>query len=182
MNKTATALLFILLLLTPRPGRAGTGDIWLQLSVRQSFFSGTLWDYIPSNQKERTQNGGTGLHFRGAIEIFQGITFGLSFEYLPLAEVNVMTGAFTIPITAQAMPLLFSYRQYSGPIYILAEAGVCFWNGDKGGLDKAVAVGGGYTRPLTHWLNLEFSVRLLAVFSDTLITPVTLSAGVSFVL
>jgi len=179
MKRITTAML---ILLTCTPLGAGTGNIWIHLSGAHTFYTGELWDYIPSSNRTKTSSGGSGFGLRVALEFFQGITIGLSFSHLQIEETTVQTGLFNIPITAQAMPIMISYQQFSGPLFMTAEAGVCAWNGDKGGIDKAVAFGGGYSMPIKSWLSMDATLRFLIIFSNKLITPLTLSLGLSCIL
>lgn len=172
----------VLALLLPFALAAKTGDIWLQMNMANNIYGGELWQYVPANYTTEKSGGGTGMQFRSAIEVVEGVTVGLSLEYHQIQDRNVQIGAFNVPLTAQAMPVLVSYQQYSGQLFVLFEAGACIWNGDKGGIDPSAAFGGGYTMPLAHWLNLNITARALAIFSDRLILPVSLAAGISFIL
>ena len=177
-----TALVLLILLLGCLQLSAGTGNLWIRLSGSRTFYTGELWGYIPSSDLESGAGGGTGFGLRVALEFFQGITIGLSFSHLQIKEAIVHTGYFDIPLTAQAMPIMLSYQQFSGPLFMLAEAGICAWNGDKGGMDKTLAFGGGYIIPLNSWLTFDATLRFLLIFSDELITPLTLSVGISCML
>jgi hypothetical protein len=177
MRRTLPLLLVLLSLAAPLA--AGSGNVWIHAAYRQTFFAGEIWDYIPPTFRETKDKGGLGMQLAVALEFTPGTSLGISAEYLQIQTANAIIGSFVIPMTAQALPILVTYRQYSGPLFIQVDAGICFWNGDKGGRDKTIAVGGGYTWPLTKWLNLDCSLRGLFIFSDSLLIPVILSAGVS---
>jgi hypothetical protein len=165
-------------LLAASPLTALPGNYTLELGLGNSFYQSEIWQYVPDDTTRNKVGGGMGLRFRQAFELYPGISFGLAVDYLQIEERTVRIGVFDIPLTAQAIPILLSYRQYSGQLYMQAEVGVSGWNGDKGGFDFTGSFGGGYAMALSSWINFTLSTRIILILSDKIILPIVLGTGI----
>mgnify|MGYP000916656474 CR=1 FL=1 len=179
-----TPLLSALILLCLAPSSAGAlpGDYTIELGLGNSIYQSEIWQYVPDAYTRSRDGGGLGLRFRQAVEMYPGISLGLAVDYLQIEDRTVRIGVFDVPLTTQAIPVLVSYRQYSGQLYMQAEVGFAGWNGDKGGFEFAGSFGGGYTMALSDWLNFTLSTRILIILSDKVIMPVVIGTGVEMVL
>lgn len=175
-------LVFVLLCLGPSFSWALPGDYTIELGLGNSIYQSEIWQYVPDLYTRSKDGGGLGLRLRQAIELYPGISLGLAIDHLQLEDRTIRLGAIDIPLTAQAIPILLSYRQYAGQLYMQAEVGLSGWNGDKGGFEFAGSFGGGYTMALSDWLNFTLSTRILVILSDKIIIPIIIGTGVELVL
>ncbi len=158
------------------------GEYSLEIGLGNSIYQSELWHYVPDAYTLNRDGGGLGLRLRQAFEVYPGISLGLAVEYLQIEERTVRIGMFDVPLTAQAIPILFSYRQYAGQLFMQAELGLSGWNGDKGGFELAGSFGGGYTMALSDWMNFTLSTRILIILSDKVILPIVIGTGMEIVL
>ena len=182
---TKTKLLLLILCYTlpcTTTLQALPGEYSIEIGLGNSVYQSELWSYVPDAYTLNRDGGGLGLRLRQAFEVYPGISLGLAVEYLQIEERTVRIGMFDVPLTAQAIPILFSYRQYAGQLYMQAELGLSGWNGDKGGFEFAGSFGGGYTMALSDWMNFTLSTRILIILSDKVILPIVIGTGVEIVL
>jgi hypothetical protein len=176
MRRTLPLLLVLLSLAAPLA--AGSGNVWIHAAYRQTFFAGEIWDYIPQENRESIDKGGLGMQLAVALEFTPGTSLGISAEYLQLPDRQRPDREFSFIPVPQALPILITYRQYSGRSSSRSMRVSASGTG-QGGRDKTIAWAGATPGRSPNGSNLDCSLRGLFIFSDSLLIPVILSAGVS---